>query len=1176
MKPRILKIEGLNSFQKQQIIDFSKLMSKGLFGIFGATGSGKSTILDAIILSLYGHIARNTDNFINSDMDTASVSFEFELNNNSKNEIYEIQRTYKKNKTGGYSCKFARIIQKKDTEIKIIEEGAKAVNKKIEEIIGLNKDDFTRTVVLPQGKFSEFLTLTSKDRNEMLERILHLEEYGKILEEKIKSEKSKVKLEVERLKSKMSVYNTLSSEDLINLNDKQNFLNKQILYLKQAKSELDKEVELKKEILKLQEEKNTYEKKYNQMIINKEDIENERIRLVLSQKVDIVLPSINSLEENEKKLNSIDKLLYIKTKELSIINKQLEEAKSLYNEAKLTKDKEYETLLKQQADLKQALEIINKVSLIESDKTKLEIDYKKLEEKYNSIKQKENDINKRLNEANSNLENIYKQKQTLYVSPDYRQKIEEGYQHQLKFNDLSSSIDEIESKLIKYDKIIESSQEQLCDFQKQLNNIDSNILKYEKDLNELNSNRFLNSDILLELQNNVNKTEIEYKEVKNNEQKKQLLEENILNIERCITDNKSEFQIQSNELEKYNIELEDLNKQLEAFKIINQSSILARILKENTPCPVCGSLHHPNPAKEIDNKLLTILNKNIKELKNKIFEKEKLIANINSNIETNQKEFIKLKIELSEINKNPDFTTSQTLNKTLVQLKQQFEDTKSTVKMLEKQKENLQKQIQITKDERNKLNLKNTRIMERQIKDKQIKSELDSQKQNLKQQFETLSETINKLKLNLNVDNFEIERKIVLDKEKIYSNIAKDEDNIRTEIDLYIQQKNKILESIKEIEKKITQKAEIIKEKQNIINNYNIDIKNLAKNHNPKEHIVIIEKRIKQICDDVENLSIKVENIHLQYKQISDMCIDYSASKNTLNQLLIEQNKILKIKLEENDFKNVEEVKALFIDKQKQSQMKKIINDYDNEYKNVTSNIERIENILNGQFVNKSELDKKVFDLTNITNQLEDFSSQLAVISEKILTMKKDLEQLEILKKDKSKLDHRLDLLEQLIKLIGARKFVQFISYKQMLYIAKQATKNLKKMSKDRYAIELSDDSNFVIRDDFLGGVKRKPETLSGGELFTASLSLALALSTQIQLKSKTPIEFFFLDEGFGSLDDELLDTVIETLERLHLENTHVGIISHVKELKERIPAKLIVSNTQYELDGSNVRLELL
>lgn len=90
------------------------------------------------------------------------------------------------------------------------------------------------------------------------------------------------------------------------------------------------------------------------------------------------------------------------------------------------------------------------------------------------------------------------------------------------------------------------------------------------------------------------------------------------------------------------------------------------------------------------------------------------------------------------------------------------------------------------------------------------------------------------------------------------------------------------------------------------------------------------------------------------------------------------------------------------------------------------------------------------------------------------------------------------------------------------------------------------------------------------------SLSLALALSAQIQLRGQYPPQFFFLDEGFGTLDPELLDTVITSLEKLHDDRLAVGIISHVPELRARLPRKLVVIPAGDAGAGSKVVLESL
>ena len=102
--------------------------------------------------------------------------------------------------------------------------------------------------------------------------------------------------------------------------------------------------------------------------------------------------------------------------------------------------------------------------------------------------------------------------------------------------------------------------------------------------------------------------------------------------------------------------------------------------------------------------------------------------------------------------------------------------------------------------------------------------------------------------------------------------------------------------------------------------------------------------------------------------------------------------------------------------------------------------------------------------------------------------------------------------------------------------------------------------SGFVIIDNLCGGEERGVNTLSGGETFLVSLSLALALSSAIYAKSLRPIEFFFLDEGFGTLDEKLIDTVMDSLEKLKNNRFSIGLISHVEELKHRINNKITVT----------------
>ena len=109
---------------------------------------------------------------------------------------------------------------------------------------------------------------------------------------------------------------------------------------------------------------------------------------------------------------------------------------------------------------------------------------------------------------------------------------------------------------------------------------------------------------------------------------------------------------------------------------------------------------------------------------------------------------------------------------------------------------------------------------------------------------------------------------------------------------------------------------------------------------------------------------------------------------------------------------------------------------------------------------------------------------------------------------------------------------------------------------------------------DHYNGTKRSVTTLSGGESFMASLSLALGLSDEIQSSSGgIRLDTMFVDEGFGSLDEDALSQAIRALSSLQEGNKLVGIISHVAELKERIDRQIVVPKTREGGSRADIRI---
>jgi exonuclease SbcC len=165
--------------------------------------------------------------------------------------------------------------------------------------------------------------------------------------------------------------------------------------------------------------------------------------------------------------------------------------------------------------------------------------------------------------------------------------------------------------------------------------------------------------------------------------------------------------------------------------------------------------------------------------------------------------------------------------------------------------------------------------------------------------------------------------------------------------------------------------------------------------------------------------------------------------------------------------------------------------------------------------------------------------------------------------KEQENLEIREKHLSDLAGLFRGNGFVDFVSSVHLQNLCNNANVRFHKMTRQQLHLELGDDNSFWIRDVLNGGRSRLLKTLSGGQKFQAALSLALALADNIHTLTESKHNFFFLDEGFGSLDKESLQVVFETLKSLRKENRIVGIISHVEDLQQEIDRYLMVRNDE-------------
>jgi exonuclease SbcC len=157
----------------------------------------------------------------------------------------------------------------------------------------------------------------------------------------------------------------------------------------------------------------------------------------------------------------------------------------------------------------------------------------------------------------------------------------------------------------------------------------------------------------------------------------------------------------------------------------------------------------------------------------------------------------------------------------------------------------------------------------------------------------------------------------------------------------------------------------------------------------------------------------------------------------------------------------------------------------------------------------------------------------------------------------------RIAVLDVLAAELRADRFIDFVIAETLTLLATRASDELKRISDGRYSL-VAESGEFDVIDHVNADERRSVKTLSGGETFMASLALALALSKHVsELAGEglgARLEAVFIDEGFGSLDPETIEEVIDSLERLREEDLLVGVITHLPALAERIRSGLEVS----------------
>jgi len=204
-------------------------------------------------------------------------------------------------------------------------------------------------------------------------------------------------------------------------------------------------------------------------------------------------------------------------------------------------------------------------------------------------------------------------------------------------------------------------------------------------------------------------------------------------------------------------------------------------------------------------------------------------------------------------------------------------------------------------------------------------------------------------------------------------------------------------------------------------------------------------------------------------------------------------------------------------------------------------------------------------DIDPISRIQRAVADQRARAEARLTKVREDRKQAQRLDKEIAASKEQEQVASMLGNLLRANKFENWLCSEALDSLVTEASATLMELSGGQYELDRDDRNDLVVIDYEDAGSRRPVHTLSGGETFQASLALALALSRQVIGLSAglRELNSMFLDEGFGTLDSDTLETVASTLERLAADSDRmVGVITHVSELAERVPVRFVVSRS--------------
>ena len=467
MRPLRLILKNFKPFEEEQVIDFSNL---DFFVIRGPTGSGKSSILDAITFALYGPKnikGQKYEDLVHKGSRHMKVDFTFKV----RGTTYRIEWQVSGSGTKGFSGEPRFYV---DGTRKLI--STKALVKEIEKILGVNREQFQKIFYLPQGRYDQFLKGDARQRREILISLLDLDIYQRI-SERAKEERRNLEKQLANIEGRLQSLGDISEELLASLKVKLPKLKKEIDQLSETEKGLEKDINLL-------EEKRKLLLRYRELKEEIQRLKSDEIKN-LERRVKELKPLYNLYGEISEYIN-LTKELKTKKENLQVLKKSLTELLNRKNELEKELKKvqnHLKELLKEEGFIehlkvieKELLLLIKRLENLSKEREKLkqlEEDIEKNLESLESLRNKHSMVLKKIETLQKELEEIrydpqieikfHKEKLKAEEKRNKEQRLKELEKH---LETLQKEVEEKLNRLKKVEKELEASESKLRDLRK--------------------------------------------------------------------------------------------------------------------------------------------------------------------------------------------------------------------------------------------------------------------------------------------------------------------------------------------------------------------------------------------------------------------------------------------------------------------------------------------------------------------------------------------------------------------------------------------------------------------------------------------------------------------------------------------------------------------------------------